>query len=318
MIAGGVATASDTAGQVTIHAYDSQGALQGVTDPLGQATTYTWNGQNQLLTQTDANGHTTGYGYSYDAFGVELGSDEGMPANDAAAHAVSHRYTGEYTDRHTGLIYLRARDYDPKVGRFIGMDEHPGSQRIPLTLNKYLYGNADPANHIDPSGNFFTLAGTMTAVGRQMSLVRFAFTNVGRQAGGVAIRNLGQLVERRIGGMIKQCLKPGAKLKKGWKTGDGKVTVDFFLEMGSKTKAVEIKYGLGSASSEGFQRAARQLASALKKTDDVILVSFKEISQLHKKSMLEKLGNPGVAPQIGAMVELASMLGEFIIEGCIK
>jgi RHS repeat-associated protein len=109
-----------------------------VTDPLGQATTYTWNGQNQLLTQTDANGHTTGHGYSYDAFGVELGSDEGMPANDAAAHAVSHRYTGEYTDRHTGLIYLRARDYDPKVGRFIGMDEHPGSQRIPLTLNKYL------------------------------------------------------------------------------------------------------------------------------------------------------------------------------------
>jgi hypothetical protein len=77
-----------------------------------------------------------------------------------------------------------------------------------------LYGNADPVNHIDPSGNFFTLAGTMTAVGRQMSLVRFAFTNVGRQAGGVAIRNLGQLVERRIGGMIKQCLKPGAKLKK--------------------------------------------------------------------------------------------------------
>ena len=84
---------------------------------------------------------------------MELGSDEGMPANDAAAHAVSHRYTGEYMDRHTGLLYLRARDYDPKVGRFISMDEHPGSQRIPLTLNKYLYGNADPVNHIDPSGN---------------------------------------------------------------------------------------------------------------------------------------------------------------------
>ena len=34
------------------------------------------------------------------------------------------------------------------------MDEHPGSQRIPLSLNKYLYGNADPVNTIDPSGNF--------------------------------------------------------------------------------------------------------------------------------------------------------------------
>jgi hypothetical protein len=34
------------------------------------------------------------------------------------------------------------------------MDEHPGKQQIPLTLNKYLYGNSDPVNVIDPSGNF--------------------------------------------------------------------------------------------------------------------------------------------------------------------
>lgn len=33
------------------------------------------------------------------------------------------------------------------------MDEHPGSKRIPITINKYLYGNADPVNVIDPSGN---------------------------------------------------------------------------------------------------------------------------------------------------------------------
>ncbi len=46
---------------------------------------------------------------------------------------------------------------DPKVGRFISMDEYPGAKRTPLTLNKHLYGGSDPVNTIDPSG-FMTLA----------------------------------------------------------------------------------------------------------------------------------------------------------------
>ena len=44
------------------------------------------------------------------------------------------------------------------------MDEHPGSQSIPLTLNKYLYSNADPVNHVDPGGNIFTVAIAMPNV----------------------------------------------------------------------------------------------------------------------------------------------------------
>jgi hypothetical protein len=53
------------------------------------------------------------------------------------------------------------------------MDEHPGSQRIPLTLNKYLYGNADPVNHIDPSGNF-TMGGMMSGINTGLNLTSFA------------------------------------------------------------------------------------------------------------------------------------------------
>ena len=68
------------------------------------------------------------------------------------------------------LYHLRARDYDPKTGCFISMDEHPGSQSIPLTLNKYLYGNADPVNHMDPGGDFGLIS--VSASGFQVSAMR--------------------------------------------------------------------------------------------------------------------------------------------------
>ena len=34
--------------------------------------------------------------------------------------------------------------------------------------------------------------------------------------------------------------------------------------------------------------------------------------------MLEKIGNPNTGVQIGALVELAAMMGEFVMEGCIR
>ena len=97
-------------------------------------------GSTRLITDEAGNVLQT---LDYDAFG-----------NEQTSGPTRHRYTGESFDSATGLYHLRARDYDPSTGRFISMDEHPGSRTIPLTLNKYLYGNADPVNHIDPSGNF--------------------------------------------------------------------------------------------------------------------------------------------------------------------
>jgi len=63
-------------------------------------------------------------------------------------------FTGEQLDLETGNYYLRARYYDQSVGRFTQMDTWAGRPGEPITLNKYLYGNADPANYIDPTGNF--------------------------------------------------------------------------------------------------------------------------------------------------------------------
>ena len=55
------------------------------------------------------------------------------------------RYCGEYFDIETGFIYLRARYYDPTLGRFISED--PARDEI----NWYLYCNGNPVNASDPS-----------------------------------------------------------------------------------------------------------------------------------------------------------------------
>ena len=130
-------------------------------------------GSTRLITDEAGNVLQT---LDYDAFG-----------NEQTSGPTRHRYTGESFDSATGLYHLRARDYDPRTGRFISMDEHPGSRTIPLTLNKYLYGNADPVNHIDPSGN--------------MSL-----GSVGASLGGMANMATMSLVRMEIADMFSRAL----------------------------------------------------------------------------------------------------------------
>jgi Predicted transcriptional regulators len=60
---------------------------------------------------------------------------------------------GEYYDKETGTIYLRARYYDPEIGRFVTEDSYWGEANDPLSLNYYLYCNGNAVNQIDPSGH---------------------------------------------------------------------------------------------------------------------------------------------------------------------
>ncbi|NPV44514.1 MAG: RHS repeat-associated core domain-containing protein, partial [Firmicutes bacterium] len=54
---------------------------------------------------------------------------------------------------YNGLIYLRARYYDPEVGSFISRDSYPGNLMRPLSQNRYIYVENNPINYIDPSGH---------------------------------------------------------------------------------------------------------------------------------------------------------------------
>lgn len=64
------------------------------------------------------------------------------------------RYTGEQWDGDTGLVYLRARWYDPAVGRFTTPDPFPGFAALPQTQHPYVYVRNNPINLTDPAGKF--------------------------------------------------------------------------------------------------------------------------------------------------------------------
>jgi hypothetical protein len=49
-------------------------------------------------------------------------------------------------------VFLRARWYDPRSGRFASKDPFPGYAGLPSTLDSYAYCFNNPINTIDPSG----------------------------------------------------------------------------------------------------------------------------------------------------------------------
>jgi RHS repeat-associated protein len=93
---------------------------------------------SQTATVTDS--------YDYEAFGELLGQTGSTENN--------YLYTGEQIDPNTGNYYLRSRFYNPGSGRFLSMDSFEGVPQDPITLHKYLYGNGDPVNVVDPNGLF--------------------------------------------------------------------------------------------------------------------------------------------------------------------
>jgi len=87
--------------------------------------------------------------YTYRAFGEVL-QEEGSFDNP-------FMFTGQYYDSEIDEYYLRARMYDPHIGRFTSRDPVRGEQEEPLTLHKYLYCENDPINKIDLDGEWALL-----------------------------------------------------------------------------------------------------------------------------------------------------------------
>ena len=67
------------------------------------------------------------------------------------------KYAGEYYDDELGMYYLRARYYDPQIGRFTSRDIEEGEISNPLDMNRYVYCRNNPIKYVDPTGKSYAL-----------------------------------------------------------------------------------------------------------------------------------------------------------------
>jgi RHS repeat-associated protein len=106
------------------------------TDSLTGTSYFLQDHLGSISILTDGLGNTVGR-IKYEAFG---GSTNFMP--------IQFSYTGRESEEQSGLIYYRARWYNPELGKFISEDP------IGLAdgLNLYSYVRNNPINRIDPLG----------------------------------------------------------------------------------------------------------------------------------------------------------------------
>jgi RHS repeat-associated protein len=109
-----------------------------------QPNFYGYDGHGSVRQLTNSAGAVTDT-YDYDAFGNLINQTGSTPNN--------YLFAGEQFDSALGLYYNRARYLNTATGRFWSMDTIEGNEQDPLSLHKYLYAGANPANRIDPSGH---------------------------------------------------------------------------------------------------------------------------------------------------------------------
>lgn len=160
------------------NSYDGEGLRAGLTEN-GKKTTFLYH-NGEILTESEGESapvrrYLTGLGLShvqtedgfYHAYHQdEQGSTAYITGQDKAAEnsyqydafgnlteqkeTITNRilYTGQQYDQGTGQYYLRARYYNPVVGRFLQEDTYRGDG-----LNLYAYCANNPVMYYDPSGH---------------------------------------------------------------------------------------------------------------------------------------------------------------------
>jgi RHS repeat-associated protein len=171
-------TASVTGGTSRSFAYSGDGLLQSATQ--GATTTYLWDtgvapaallraGSDNIVQGLGplyaVRGDGTTYSFAHDGLGSVRGEVDaaglmtksfryrvyGALASSAGGNPTLYGYAGELRDSN-GLIFLRARWYDPTASIFVTRDSYLGTALQPISLNGYCYAARRPTVSTDPFG----------------------------------------------------------------------------------------------------------------------------------------------------------------------
>ena len=227
---------------------------------------YQYNAHGDVVSLADDSGYVT-RNYDYDPFGVQISYNAGADNNP-------YRYSGEYYDAESGYTYLRARYYDPAIGRFISED--PAFDGF----NWYTYCENDPVNYHDPSGLGRVLIviglsgkGTQYNVGKSFAIAANTYKRA-MQAKGHTVKKIRakKIVKRAqksykeaykkyktnfSKNIVKKIYKESAmgRLKNKMKNAFGNSGIDTFAYFGhSDSDGLSVFFGAGSKWTVGGQR----------------------------------------------------------------
>ncbi len=88
--------------------------------------------------------------YRFDPYGETVAT---YPTSSGTANPWRFRGLLDLSPSSAPLYEMNARDYSPGSGTFTSLDTVMGSAMDPLSMNRYLYAEANPTTLIDPSGH---------------------------------------------------------------------------------------------------------------------------------------------------------------------
>ena len=115
---------------VTRYVYDGRGSVaQAISAPVAGEAAASALPDISVQVQT----------FSYTAYGEQMGG----------VKVSGFTYNAEAYDAATGMLNLRARQYEPAVGRFGQKDIYPANLLIPQSFNAYLFTCNSPVSFVD-------------------------------------------------------------------------------------------------------------------------------------------------------------------------
>lgn len=144
-----LAEITDPAGSIDHQAYDPDTALLSTTStPTSGPTTVQYYGHDQLGSVTDSVDDT---GTPLTATAYAPFGEDTTAVLSVGANAPPFGYTGGYEEPALDQIALRARDYDPTLGRFTATDPVNEAITDPYVAT-YVYTDNQPTTLTDPAG----------------------------------------------------------------------------------------------------------------------------------------------------------------------